>query len=169
METIFIIPKVSVQAWADAGLAAKPDYQNLAATAHDLSISIGEQMGAVAPDSWSELPDTVREPLTIFAQRIIEERLGMSEFHDIWFEQMVGLGYSYGPMDDDEALTSSQLVPYANLPPATRLMDACFEAGVLWAFKERYPLLFDLMPAQNDAWVKYQESKDVISLAGKAN
>jgi hypothetical protein len=40
---------------------------------------------------------------------------------------------------------------------------------VLWMFRERYPVLFDLMPAQNDAWVEFQQSKGNISLAPKGN
>lgn len=165
----FIIPRVTLLAWEKAGLTDRPHYEALAAMAHDLSIAIGEQLGVVGPDTWMELPEEVRAPLTVFAQRIIEERLSMSEFHDLWCEAMLAQGYVFGAADDDEAKTSSILVPYQNLPPATRVMDACFEAGVLWMFRERYPALFDLMPAQNDLWVAYQEGKGIISLAPKGN
>lgn len=114
----FTIPKVSVLAWEAAGEQTRPDYAELAAGAHDLSIAIGEQLGVVGPDSWMELPEAARTPLTIFAQRIIEERLGMSEFHDIWCEEMLSQGFSMGQEDSEEAKTHTLLVPYANLPAA---------------------------------------------------
>ena len=166
---LFIIPKVTLQAWEAAGIIDRPHYEALAAMAHDLSIAIGEQLGVVGPDSWIELPEEARTPLTVFAQRIIEERLSMAEFHDLWCESLLAQGYQFGMADDDEAKTSSLLTAYSNLPPAARIMDACFEAGVLWMFRERYPALFDLMPAQNDPWVAYQEGKGIISLAPKGN
>ena len=165
----FVIPKVSVLAWEAAGLSERPDYDALAGGAHDLSIAIGEQLGVVGPDSWMELPKAAKTPLTVFAQRIIEERLGMSEFHDIWCEEMLCKGFSMGQEDSEEAKTHTLLVPYANLPAPVRIMDACFESGVLWLFRERYPDLFDLMPAQNDQWVEYQQQQGNISLAVKGN
>jgi hypothetical protein len=167
---LFIIPKVTVNAWKAAGfIVERPDYHALAAAGHDLATAIGEQLGVTGPDSWMELPMAAKMPLTVFAQRIIEERLSMSEFHDLFCESLLAQGYNFGPAEDDEAKTSSLLTAYSNLPPATRLMDACFEAGVLWMFRERYPALFDLMPPQNDAWVAYQEGKGIISLAPKGN
>ena len=165
----FIIPKVTVLAWEQADIIDRPHYEALAAMAHDLSISIGEALGAVGPDSWMELPDEVRTPLIVFAQRIIEERLSMSEFHDLICESLLAQGYNFGQEDDDEAKTSSVLVPYEKLSPVTRLLDACFENGVLWMFRERYPALFELMPAQNDFWVDYQQGRGIISLAPKGN
>jgi hypothetical protein len=167
--TLFTIPRVTELAWQAAGVTGRPHYEALAAMAHDLSIAIGEQLGIVGPDTWMELPEEVRAPLAVFAQRIIEERLSMSEFHDLWCESLLAQGYNFGPADDDEAKTSSLLVPYQNLPAPTRIMDACFEAGVLWMFRERYPEHFDLMPAQNDPWVEYQQGKGIISLAPKGN
>jgi len=163
------IPKVTVQAWEAAGLTEIPDYEELAGAAHDLSVAIGGLVGIAGPDTWMELPDNVRRPLTVFARRIIEERLSMSEFHDLWCEHMLAQGFNYGQEDDDEAMTSSLLIGYANLPAPTRIMDACFESGVLWMFRERYPQLFALMPAQNDPWVEFQQGKGIISLAPKGN
>jgi RyR domain len=165
----FIIPKVTVLAWEAEGVIDRPHYEGLAAMAHDLSIAIGEMLGVMGPDSWIELPEEVRTPLTVFAQRIIEERLSMSEFHDLWCESLLIQGYSFGKENDEEAKTNSLLVPYANLPAPTRIMDACFESAVLWMFRERHPVLFDLMPAQNDPWVEYQQGKGIISLAHKGN
>ena len=169
METPFTITPVTLNAWEAAGVEGLPDYEALASMAHDLSVSIGEQLGIMGPDTWMELPSEVRMPLTVFAKRIVEERLSMSEFHDLFCESLILQGFSYGKEDDEEAKTSSLLTSYANLPPATRIMDACFESGVLWIFRERYPQHFELMPAQNDLWVEFQQGKGIISLAPKGN
>lgn len=153
---MFIIPKVTCMAWQEHHLDTTPDYKDLAQMAHDFSISVGMLLGIAMPDSWDALPECAKTPLTIFAQRIIEERLGMSEFHDILCENLTAQGYVYGAEDSDEKLTSTVLVPYANLPAHVRIMDACFEASVLWSLRVFWPVHFDLMPAQNDDWVAYQ-------------
>jgi hypothetical protein len=170
MTDLFIIPKVTVNAWKAAGfIVERPDYHALAAAGHDLAVAVGEQLGVTGPDSWMELPMAAKMPLTVFAQRIIEERLSMSEFHDLYCESLLAQGYCYGQEESAEAKTSPVLVNYRDLPAPTLILDACFETGVLWMFRERYPVLFDLMPAQNDAWVEFQQSKGNISLAPKGN
>ena len=156
MQTEFEIKRVSVLAWQAAGIEDLPDYEALACSGHDLAISIAMMLGIVTPDSWDALPQEVKTPLTVFAQRIVEERLGMSEFHDLLCESLIAQGYRHGMQDSEEDHTASVLVPYGDLPPYIRITDACFEAGVLWMMKERYPAMFDLMPSQNNEWVAYQ-------------
>ena len=72
METPFTITPVTLNAWEAAGVEGLPDYEALASMAHDLSVSIGEQLGIMGPDTWMELPSEVRMPLTVFAKRIVE-------------------------------------------------------------------------------------------------
>ena len=156
MNSDFIIPKVTLEAWEKDGLTNRPDYSSLAEVAHDLSVSIGTLLSIVSSDSWDQLPVLVQNRLTAFAQRIVEERLGMSEFHEIFCEFAISQGYVNGAEDDDEKKTLTTLVPYANLPAEVRIMDACFEAAVLWMLKERHPLHFESMPAQNEFWLAYQ-------------
>ena len=152
----FKIPKVSVEEWRKHGLDSVPGYYDLAQNAHDFTIGVGMSLGIAMPDSWEALPQSAKTPLTIFAQRIIEERLGMSEFHDILCENLTAQGYVYGVEDNDEKKTSTVLVPYTLLPAQVRIMDACFESAVLWGLKIFWPVHFDLMPVQNDEWVAYQ-------------
>jgi hypothetical protein len=63
--------------------------------------------------------DTVVLPELLHA---LTERLAENT-HDVWAEQRLSEGWSYGPRRDDDARTHPGLVPYANLPESEKEYD----------------------------------------------
>jgi hypothetical protein len=61
----------------------------------------------------------VRLPATLGG---LTERLAENT-HDVWAQQRLAEGWTYGPKRDDDAKTHPCLVPYAELPESEREYD----------------------------------------------
>lgn len=75
--------------------------------------------------------DTVRvqlpEGITGLVERLAEHN------HDIWAQQRLAAGWTYGPQRDDAKKHNPDLVPYADLPESEKEYDRQTAIGILKA------------------------------------
>lgn len=68
------------------------------------------------------------KPLDTSAVILSDDLLALTEYlaentHDIWAEQRIASGWSYGPYRDDATMKHPDLVPYSELPESEKEYD----------------------------------------------
>jgi ryanodine receptor 2 len=72
----------------------------------------------------SYLPKPIDTSGVVLSDELMEltEHLAKNT-HDIWAQQRMSEGWTYGPERDDEAKKHPDLIPYANLPESEKEYD----------------------------------------------
>lgn len=104
-----------------------PIVQTIAEMCYETCRIYRESLGDVTVEPWDEVMDLAKLA-TIYAvcHRLKHPNEPQSVVHDLQCKMMIECGWTYGEVNDPEAMISPILVPYDQLPLAQRNVDHLF-------------------------------------------
>lgn len=105
------------------------DAADPARIAHEVNRVICEHLGDPVAPPWESAPDYMKQSSIKGVQAIYANpAITPEEQHNLWMQQRLADGWTYGEVKDEHAKTHPNLVQYDELPTGQQLKDKLFQA-----------------------------------------
>ena len=102
-----------------------------AKAAHNTTRCYCQAIGDDSQPVWDDAPTWQRESAIAGVEAIFRNpRLAPADSHNLWWDQKLRHGWTWGHEKDPEKKTHPCMLPYRELPPALRAKDVIFGAVV---------------------------------------